>query len=400
MKSIAIVGGGATGVVAALNLLEADLGQVTIFEPAEELGGGIAYSGSDDELLLNVPAERMGWSAHNPKDFQNWLSAERPEALKGAHYPYVPRHFFRRYLQSRLGGRARHIRQRVTGIQAARGGWEVGAGDKSDFFDAVIVATGYQRESEPSFTVPEKGDVVILGAGLTAIDHWRLLRSRGFKGIVHFISRRGLFPLTHGVSLTPPLIELRGLSPRRILAELRMSGGEWPALADHIRAIAPGIWRDWTARERASFVRHLKPYWEVTRHRVPESVFAELRSELNSGHAQLHRGRLENWDGSQVIFRTKNGEKTLSASALLHATGVHVNTVGLNIIGHRPTEFGYRERLAQNLFTAGPASRAEHWEITAIPEIRAQCSRIAGRIAVNDESIDIITRKPGQTAPR
>jgi uncharacterized NAD(P)/FAD-binding protein YdhS len=246
--------------------------------------------------------------------------------------------------------------------------------------------------------VPEKGDVAILGSGLSAVDHWRLLRSRGHRGIVHFISRRGLFPLTHGTHLAPPLIELRGLSPRRILGELRMSGGEWPALADHVRQIASGIWREWSERERESFIRHLKPYWEVARHRLPASVRAELQAELNTGHAQLHRGRLKSWDGSQVLLRTRNGEKKFPAAVFLQATGVHVNTSGLNIIGYRPDVFGYRENIAPHLFAAGPASRAELWEITAISEIRAQCSRIAGRIAVNDESIEIIKRKSGQSA--
>ena len=37
-------------------------------------------------------------------------------------------------------------------------------------------------------------------------------------------------------------------------------------------------------------------------------------------------------------------------------------------------------RASQRLFALGPLARAAFWEITAIPEIRAQCARLADRL--------------------
>ncbi|NCV45075.1 MAG: FAD-dependent oxidoreductase, partial [Actinobacteria bacterium] len=57
MRKVLIVGGGASGLLVAINLLrKSDDCEVTIVEPNERLGLGVAYSTLDPEHLLNVPA--------------------------------------------------------------------------------------------------------------------------------------------------------------------------------------------------------------------------------------------------------------------------------------------------------------------------------------------------------
>ena len=66
---IAIIGGGASGALMALHLARAlPLGgaEITVIEPAEEVGRGLAYSTDDPEHLLNVRVANMSAFADQP----------------------------------------------------------------------------------------------------------------------------------------------------------------------------------------------------------------------------------------------------------------------------------------------------------------------------------------------
>ena len=93
---IAIVGGGAAGVLAALHALHlAPAGaRIALFEPAPRLAGGVAYATHRREHLLNVPAGRMSALPAQPVDFLDWLAsrhgdADAPRAALATRY--VPR---------------------------------------------------------------------------------------------------------------------------------------------------------------------------------------------------------------------------------------------------------------------------------------------------------------------
>ena len=81
MKNVAIVGGGATGVIAAIHLL-AEFGaraQITIFEPGPQLGAGVAFGTNESSHLLNVPAPQMSLFENAPGDFVAWLGRLKEE---------------------------------------------------------------------------------------------------------------------------------------------------------------------------------------------------------------------------------------------------------------------------------------------------------------------------------
>lgn len=66
---IAIVGGGATGVLAALHLsraLPAGAAEIVLIEPAETIGRGLAYATDDPRHLLNVRVANMSAFADQP----------------------------------------------------------------------------------------------------------------------------------------------------------------------------------------------------------------------------------------------------------------------------------------------------------------------------------------------
>ena len=73
---IAIVGGGATGVLAALHLarkLPVGMAEILVIEPTTRLGRGLAYSTSDPRHLLNVRVANMSAFADRPYHLLEWL---------------------------------------------------------------------------------------------------------------------------------------------------------------------------------------------------------------------------------------------------------------------------------------------------------------------------------------
>lgn len=115
---------------------------------------------------------------------------------------------------------------------------------------------------------------------------------------------------------------------------------------------------------------HLKPYWELIRHRVPETVFKEIEAELKSGLSEIHRARIlscEKTFGDKFTLTVSQGDrqKMYSFGTLINASGVALNDPGFDI---------------EHSYVLGPAARPSLWEITAIPEIRAQTEALAQSI--------------------
>ncbi|WP_258079442.1 FAD/NAD(P)-binding protein, partial [Xanthomonas arboricola] len=84
---IAIVGGGASGVLVALQLLRQAVApvQIVLIEPHAVLGEGVAYSTARPEHLLNVPAARMSALVEAPQDFVDYLRAHaRPAGVRAS----------------------------------------------------------------------------------------------------------------------------------------------------------------------------------------------------------------------------------------------------------------------------------------------------------------------------
>jgi len=68
---IAIIGGGASGVIAAANLARASCGdaEIVLIERRRDVGRGLAYSTRQPDHLLNVRASNMSAFADDPDHF-------------------------------------------------------------------------------------------------------------------------------------------------------------------------------------------------------------------------------------------------------------------------------------------------------------------------------------------
>ncbi len=404
--NIGIVGGGASGVIAALALCEQNTYiAITIFESGMHLGRGLAYQSEELTRLLNVPVEKMSAYENQPNHFAEWVLNQHPILLESAHFPYVPRSIFGNYLQDliRQMPQVQWVRERASDIQFRSEQWHILTdGDRTFTFDKCIIATGYQREISIPWSHPNSkfirsahaadsiddvapnDPVIIVGAGLTAIDMWRDLRTSGHRGVIHMISRRGRLPLSH--LDTHPQGEFRigqAKSPRQVMRLARVWQEQrqlpWPHIANLLRPQAQSIWQSWTPRERQQFIRHIKPYWEIIRHRVPATIAQELNIELMLGRLVLQRGYIDSisQDKKNLKLHAHQYSKcfSLEGSHIFLATGAPIDP-----------RFSELESLeSSSLHFIGPVQKPRLWESTAIPEIRQQAQLLAIQLHENKQ---------------
>jgi uncharacterized NAD(P)/FAD-binding protein YdhS len=444
--SIAIVGGGCSGLLVAVQLLRNGFrGSLAVIEPRERLGNGLAYSTSFDGHLLNVPAGKMSALPRDPLHFLEWLRARQwPDAAPDS---FAPRKLYGLYLQDLLlqtiraaaGSSFRHIRAEAIGAGVAPVGVRLSLnGGATVHAERAVLALGNPASSPcPGVTrhgledrwhlSPWFGDalrvrfagerVLLLGTGLSAVDSALALQSQEMPCAVHMLSRRGLLPQVHNLTVpvsVPPLLRNRG-NLRLLLRELRAHIEDarqadrcWRAIVDALRPVSNEVWQQLRVADRKRFIRHLKPYWESHRHRLAPEIRARLDGYRASGSLQVIAGRLQavhSHEGtSQVRLGLKRGgEQLLEVDRIISCTGIQENYAnsprpliralvesGLACpndlgIGFRTDPHGAILDTALTpspvLFTLGPPRRGELFETTAVPEIRAQAEALAIHLA-------------------
>ena len=329
---LVIVGGGFTGAVLAIHALRATTHalDITIVEPAADLGRGIAYGTNDPNHRINVPSDRMDLSAATPLDATRWFFEKAiipdVESDDGQGQFYVPRAAYGAYVADCLREASagawpravlRHLR--ATAVSVTEGSrtapWRVACDDGTLLAaDVVALCFGHSTPSGPCPIAPAVGAhpkfvsdpwarnalaaieprdrVMIVGTGLTMADVAMSLRSRGHVGPVVAVSRRGLLPLGHGAFLkdldilrdaAPPrtAIDLLRLVRRRV-DELAPTFG-WQPVVDSLRVILPDVWNALPAREKREVVRRLLPFWEIHRFRIAPRIDAALRLARSDG---------------------------------------------------------------------------------------------------------------------
>ena len=132
--TVAIIGGGFSGTVAAIRLLSSPQrggptlpfgSKIVLVEPGRA-GEGLAYRAGPDYWRLNVPAERMSAFPERPDDFLAFARGRNPLVSGG---DFLPRSWYGDYLSDRLEAAQRRsprwlsferVRARATAIDVAR----------------------------------------------------------------------------------------------------------------------------------------------------------------------------------------------------------------------------------------------------------------------------------------
>jgi uncharacterized NAD(P)/FAD-binding protein YdhS len=225
---VAIVGGGFSGAMVAAQLLRHAPGPLTvaIVERRPEIGRGVAYGTTEACHLLNVPASGMSAWPDEPGHFLAWLRAQPGFEAAGA-TTFAPRRLYGAYVQAVLaeaeahaaeGVRLRRVHDEAVGLHPGADGAVIGlASGRELSARRVVLALGHFPPADPPVpgaaafyasdryvaqpwapgalaAIAPTDEVLVIGAGLTAIDWVLSLAARGHRGRVHLLSRKGRMP--------------------------------------------------------------------------------------------------------------------------------------------------------------------------------------------------------------
>lgn len=424
---VAIIGGGASGLAAATHLARAfDRGtdvRVDVYEPGETLGLGIAYSTTDSQHLLNVPAKGMSLYRDDMAHFQRWAGAQPDEFVSRARYGQYLQDCLHDAWEKRAGG-VRHLRTEVVDIHRRTGGsWLLvdGAGGTHPA-DVVIVATGHQTPAAPPglpvevvanaafHTDPwapealadlQPGErVLCVGTGLTFIDVALSILAGTPEAVVTGLSRRGRLPSRHLTPLTSPQppMPLPASGPIAlddVIAHVRVAGADWRGVVDGMRGQTPEIWQRLRAEDRDRYLREVSREWDVLRHRMAPEIAAAVDRHLASGQLRVVAAPTYGIAAHADGFLLTTAEGVEQVDRIVVCTGpradVRLTRLGANLLrrGYAcsgPYDIGYdvdpqTGECSSGLFAIGPLRRGVLFESTAMPEISAQAQQLADLIA-------------------
>jgi uncharacterized NAD(P)/FAD-binding protein YdhS len=242
-------------------------------------------------------------------------------------------------------------------------------------------------------------------------------RAQEFNGTIHIVSRHGLLPLGHESEQpeAPSWDREPPCSVRELLNVVRwetaraaQQGRDWRCVIDSLRPVTAQIWQSLSLIERRRFLRHVRPYWDVHRHRIAPRISEEIRAGLGDGGIQLRAGRITHYreedDAVVVSYRErKSGElKHLRVGRVINCTTPETdcrkvasplleNLLAAGLARPDPLSLGLDAaddgaliavdgRLSDLLYTLGPALKGKLWESIAVPEIREQIARLAATL--------------------
>ncbi len=455
MAAIAIVGAGFSGTLVALHLLRLTPAwtRIVLIERNAQFGKGQAYGTGNASHLLNVPAGRMSAFHDRPDDFIAWLRRQHAAAGGEACGPcpqadtFVPRRDFGAYVRyllneelkrPELGDRLDLVRGDVRDIDAESQPIRLEL-DRGRVLQAemVVLAMGNFPPEPPAVETPDFYDsafyradpwaadalvglspsdpVLLVGTGLTTVDAVVTLLDAGHTGRVHAVSRRGLLPLRHGAHAgarpAAPLsypTSITALS--RLLRREARATDEWHKAVDALRPFTTDVWQSMQPADRRRFLRHMRPWWDIHRHRLAPSVAERVDGARAAGQLVVRAGRLRSLrvvDGTvRVRFRARGPAdrfEELEVARVVNCAGPGADydriahplarsllrrgvvrpdplRLGLDVTGTCAVIDG-TGAISRRLFAVGPVTKGQFWEMTAVPDIRRQCEVLAAHLA-------------------
>lgn len=473
MATIAIIGAGFSGVMATVHLLAlarqgaaglaggvGDPLRVVLIERAAREVGGVAYGTVCPHHVLNVPAGRMSAYDDDPSHFLRWLKGRDASAHGGL---FVQRGAYGAYLADMLrdaveGARAFATVQRIGaeamgvrmlpagGVEVALRAGAPGAG-RAIVADAAVISGGNHAPDDPpvrtgadfylsdryardpwapgALDFPRSEPVLLIGAGLTMFDVALALRAGGHTGAMHAVSRRGLLPQPHRVSVTPPAHLSRPTSVdswertalgylKGLRAEVRRAEKhrvDWREVVTSLRADTPTLWRELPLEEKRRFLARLRTFWDTHRHRAAPQAAGAIADMIGEHELTIHAASLRGWQEDDagvtaLLSPRRAGGSTpaeLRVSRVINCTGPSSDVRRVkdalvrSLVGSglaRPDELALgfdcdddgrlidaSGHAHDALWSVGPLRKGRTWEATAVPELRTQARRTALALA-------------------
>lgn len=424
---------------------------------------GVAYSSQLAFQPLNVPASAMSLFPDKPQDFYEWILEHQHRykgQLKGtvSATDFISRSIFGDYLKARLqdaeSGAAKGVRlvriyDEATAVRREGKAFQITfrSNEAITVEKAVLAPGNFPPGHLPIPTqafygnsryvaspwaakglsdLPADAPVLLIGSSLTMVDLVGSLQAQGHRGKVYVVSRHGLLPQPFDVNTPPyPRLAIPQNAPlsaldlfrfvRNEIGQAVANGYTWRSVLDAMREDIPAIWQALPTQERERFLRHIRPYWETHRHRMPaasydllqrlqaqdklEVLAATLIDMQDTGDAVLvtikRRGeaiqeklavyRVINCTGPQCDFTKVEMPlmRQLLADGLLQPDAFRL---GL-LTSHNGTLLDERGTPITGLFTLGPPRKAMLYESTALREIRQQARELVQELLQGDNAL-------------
>ena len=434
---VAIVGAGFSGTLLAVNLLRLGARVVLIEREAGLLAKGLAYSTRHPGHLLNVRASNMSAYADDPNHFLGWMGFDTADQANR----FVPRLTYGHYVHEQLlaeltasPDRIQILAGEATGVaeegdavvvalangaavRARAAVLALGNFPPPPFtpFDGLPDGLYYADPWHPGATrhLDALDHILLLGTGLTAVDIALSLESAGYRGRITALSRRGLAPRSHAdsgpVVGAVPCPEARGSRLVRHVRE-RVAYVGWRAAIDELRPHTQSLWRRHDEAAQRRFLRHLRPWWDVHRHRLAPQVAESIAAMERVGRLEFVAGKVGAARGLagqaevgrvEVTWRRRGAatQEALTVGRIINCTGPagdvtratqpllrdllaagrvrpDVHRLGLDV-DHNGRVKDEAGRPQDRLFAVGPVTKGEAWEIIAVPDVRRQVWNLA-----------------------
>ncbi len=448
--TIVVIGGGFSGAAVAAHLLRRGRpARIVLVNRYGPIGRGVAYGTRIEAHVLNVPAGGMSAVEDDRDHFVRWART-RDDSIQPD--TFVSRRLYGEYLESVLRESEQHAPRRARlerlvgvarDVELGPGGtWAevVFAGDRQRA-DHVVLALGNYSPSNPpavggefyetdryvrdpwvrgSLDVIRPGEsVLMLGTGLTMMDIAVDLSARGARLPLFAVSRHGLLPRRHVEGLPPvppdalpPGLDASPLTVARVVRAVRAHaaarGGDWREVVGALRPITPALWSRLGPGERSRFLRHVRPWWDVHRHRAAPRTADAIEALIAAGDLSVRAARILGYrpvaNEVEVTIRPRGAAAAgrVHVDRVVNCTGpsTDVRRVGDAFLDTllakrliRPDPFGLGLETAEDgalldaagspsrvLHLVGPLLKARFWEATAVPELRQHAARLAGKL--------------------
>lgn len=437
---VVIVGGGFSGTAVAIHLMREASREIriSVIEPREHLGQGVAYSATDPAHRINVPAARMQLAGDDDGAFDRWYRRhgdfpQDPQAQLADGSVYPQRGLFGRYVESvffeaakKHGSHVSHLRERAVDW---RDGSVMTSGGQRLRADRVILAVSHPPPRLPravqAFSehprlianpwragalagIPANASVAIMGTALSMADVVASLARQEHQGKVLAFSRHGLLSRPNApMNLPQWSAEYLHGTLRQRLGQIRHDikraqslGLPWQVVLDAVRQQGQTIWQQLSGREQRQFLRHLRRFWDVHRYRVAPQVaqaiadkrrggrFRALAARLHSLEAQtssfqlnltLRGGTPQQLMADYLVLTTGPDHADLLASQpflqALHREGlVYPDPLGMGIA------VNVRSQASPNVWVAGPAARGRFGELMGLPQVALHAQQVAQNV--------------------
>jgi len=439
---IGILGGGFTGCLLAVHLARrgAPGTKITLIESADRMGRGAAYGTDNPDHLLNVRAGNMGAFPDDPQHFHKWL-ADREGAAAPPALAFVSRMRYGEYVNDVFAKTVSDhpgVISIVSGLATAlhpgaRPAVVLADGQRLDFDRLVLCFGNLPPGAPPGLSeqarasghyfhnpwraadmqpIPAGASVMIIGSGLTMADVVQTLAGQQHRGPITVLSRHGFLPLRHEAAkpyeMSRPagrLLEIFS-SLRREAKAAPARGHDWRDVVDALRPYTVGLWQSLTSPERRQFLRHIRPHWEVHRHRLAPAIADVLDGMRGDGQLTVCASRIVSIDWKDDAFdvaarlRGEGGTSSFAPGWIVNCTGPQADyTTSANPLIRQAVQAGVLRpdalqlglditaagaiidragQVSPNITALGPPTRGVFWEMTAVPDIRRDCARMAG----------------------